>query len=136
MPTDPVFGPNQIGPHPDFDKLIGANRIQGATRLPSGREGTVIRTKLTERYGLKLPFVSAGMGFIALLSLAAALSDAGGLGQLACGAAPAAVLHEMIIATRDRTSLTLCCQLRNRNYSLRAANHRVPVVAFHWASPP
>ena len=48
----------------------------------------MIRTKLTDRYGIELPFVSAGMAFIALPPLAAAVSNAGGLGQLAAGAAP------------------------------------------------
>jgi NAD(P)H-dependent flavin oxidoreductase YrpB (nitropropane dioxygenase family) len=43
------------------------------------------RTKLTEHYGIELPFVSAGMGFIATPPLAAAVSNAGGLGQLANG---------------------------------------------------
>jgi len=40
----------------------------------------MIRTKLTERYGIELPFVSAGMGFIAVPPLAAAVSNAGGFG--------------------------------------------------------
>ena len=48
----------------------------------------MIRTNLTERYGIELPFVSAGMGFVAVPPLAAAVSNAGGLGQLATGAAP------------------------------------------------
>ena len=48
----------------------------------------MIRTKLTERYGIELPFVSAGMGFIATPPPAAAVSNADGLGQLAAGAAP------------------------------------------------
>jgi len=47
----------------------------------ASREGIMIRTKLTERYGIELPFVSAGMGFIALPPLAAAVSNAGGLGS-------------------------------------------------------
>jgi NAD(P)H-dependent flavin oxidoreductase YrpB (nitropropane dioxygenase family) len=106
----------------------------------------VIRTKLTERYGLKIPFVSAGMGFIALPPLAAAVSNAGGLGQLACGAAPAAVLHEMIIATRERTSrpfavnflveTTAFGTLTTEAHIVVCIEDRVPVVAFFWTSPP
>ena len=63
----------------------------------------MIRTKLTERYGIETPFVSAGMGLIALPALAAAVSNAGGLGQLASGGAPPHALREMIAATRQRT---------------------------------
>ena len=49
----------------------------------------IIRTRLTERYGLELPFVSAGMGFVAVPPLAAAVSNAGGLGQLGDWRGPA-----------------------------------------------
>jgi len=63
----------------------------------------MIRTKLTERYGIELPFVSAGMGFVALPPLAAAVSNAGGLGQLATGAAPPEILRKLISATRTLT---------------------------------
>jgi len=64
----------------------------------------MIRTKLTERYGIELPFVSAGMGFIAVPSLVAAVSNAGGLGQLATGAAPPEVLRTLIGETRALTA--------------------------------
>lgn len=42
----------------------------------------MLQTKLTKDYGLDFPFVSAGMGFLALPELAAAVSNAGGLGLL------------------------------------------------------
>jgi NAD(P)H-dependent flavin oxidoreductase YrpB (nitropropane dioxygenase family) len=72
-----------------------------------------MRTKLTERYGIEFPFVSAGMGFIAVPRLAAAVSNAGGFGQLATGAAPPEVLRELISATRALTSRPLWCQLHH-----------------------
>jgi hypothetical protein len=106
----------------------------------------VIRTKLRDRYGLKIPFVSAGMGFIALPSLAAAVSNADGSGQLACGAAPAAVLREMIIATRERTSrpFAVNCVIETTAFGPLTTEahievcivHRIPVMAFFWTSPP
>ena len=43
-------------------------------------------TRLTREYGLRHPFVGAGMGFIAHEQLAAAVTNAGGLGVL--GASP------------------------------------------------
>ncbi|MGH9719186.1 MAG: nitronate monooxygenase, partial [Bryobacteraceae bacterium] len=64
----------------------------------------MIRTKLTKRYDIELPFVSAGMGFVALPPLAAAVSNAGGFGLLASGGAPPDALREMIRATRELTS--------------------------------
>ena len=39
----------------------------------------MLRTRLTEHYGLTVPFVSAGMGFVAVPALVAAVSNAGGL---------------------------------------------------------
>lgn len=39
-------------------------------------------TRLTREYGLQHPFVGAGMAFIAHEQLAAAVSNAGGLGVL------------------------------------------------------
>ena len=45
-----------------------------------------LQTRLTREYGLRHPFVGAGMGFIAHEQLAAAVTNAGGLGVL--GASP------------------------------------------------
>lgn len=45
-----------------------------------------LSTRLTREYGLTFPFVGAGMGFVALPELVAAVSNAGGLGVL--GVAP------------------------------------------------
>ena len=64
----------------------------------------MLQTKLTKDYGLDFPFVSAGMGFVALPELAAAVSNAGGLGLLGVAPAPPAGMLAMIQATRSRTS--------------------------------
>ncbi len=127
----------------DPDTLIPNWR---AKWLPPGVEGNVIRTKLTERYGIELPFVSAGMGFIALPPLVAAVSNAGGFGQLACGAAPVGTLREMIGATRDRTSrpfgvnfiieTTAFGPLTTQAHIELCVEQRVPVVVFFWTPPP
>ena len=64
----------------------------------------MISTKITERYGIEVPLVSAGMGFRSVPALVSAVSNAGGLGLLANGAAPADVLRSVIRATREQTS--------------------------------
>ena len=46
----------------------------------------ILKTKLTEQYGVDLPFVNAGMAFIATSGLAAAVARAGGLGTIGCAA--------------------------------------------------
>jgi NAD(P)H-dependent flavin oxidoreductase YrpB (nitropropane dioxygenase family) len=62
------------------------------------------RTKITQEYGIDFPFVSAGMGFIALPPLASAVSNAGGLGLLGVAPAPAEGARAMIQATKQMTS--------------------------------
>ncbi|MEO8335356.1 MAG: nitronate monooxygenase [bacterium] len=47
-----------------------------------GRLQPGLSTRLTREYGIDVPFVGAGMGFIALPALVAAVSNAGGLGVL------------------------------------------------------
>lgn len=48
----------------------------------SGLAQPGIHTRLTREYGVRLPFVGAGMGFIATPPLVAAVSNAGGIGVL------------------------------------------------------
>ena len=43
----------------------------------------MLKTKFCELFGIEYPIVCAGMGSIALANLAAAVSEAGGLGTIA-----------------------------------------------------
>lgn len=45
-------------------------------------DAPTLQTRLSRDYGLRHPFVGAGMGFIAHEQLAAAVTNAGGLGVL------------------------------------------------------
>ena len=45
-------------------------------------DGPGLHTRLTREYGVRLPFVSAGMGFVGMPPLVAAVSNAGGIGIL------------------------------------------------------
>jgi nitronate monooxygenase len=54
----------------------------GADVAPSQPASTVLRTRLTEQYGIAYPIVQAGMAFYATPALAAAVTNAGGLGVL------------------------------------------------------
>jgi enoyl-[acyl-carrier protein] reductase II len=74
-------------------ELLGYGSIALASGLVAGLEHRVeaeqpqiLSTRLTREYGLSFPFVGAGMGFVALPELVAAVSNAGGLGVL--GVAP------------------------------------------------
>lgn len=63
-----------------------------------------LRTRLTERFGLEHAFVGAGMGFVALPELVAAVSEAGGLGVLGVAPEPPPVFAERITQIRALTS--------------------------------
>jgi nitronate monooxygenase len=53
-----------------------------AATLGAGRERSPLHTRLTQDYGVRFPFVGAGMGFVAMPALVAAVSNAGGIGVL------------------------------------------------------
>jgi NAD(P)H-dependent flavin oxidoreductase YrpB (nitropropane dioxygenase family) len=103
-------------------------------------------TKLSRDYGLEFPFVSAGMGFIALPNLVAAVSNAGGLGLLGVGPAPAPVMQQMIQQIKDLTARPFGVDLIHENTSFGPATtdahidaciaESVKVVAFFWNLPP
>jgi nitronate monooxygenase len=71
----------------------------------------MLKTRITELFGIEYPIVSAGMGGVALAELAAAVSNAGGLGTIAlAGFTPEAIQHE-IAAARKLTSKPLLVNL-------------------------
>jgi hypothetical protein len=61
-------------------------------------------TRLTREYGVRHPFVGAGMGFVAHEQLAAAVTNAGGLGVLGASPDPAESLPVMVERLRALTS--------------------------------
>src|SRR2546421_10615258 len=60
----------------------------------------MIATRITELFGIEYPIVSAGMGGIALARLAAAVSEAGGLGTIALAGFTPEAIHQGINAGR------------------------------------
>ena len=53
----------------------------------------MLKTRITEQYGLKVPFINAGMAFIATAPLVRAVCKAGGMGMLGAAAMPPDVLQ-------------------------------------------
>jgi len=64
----------------------------------------MLKTKFCELFGIEYPIVCAGMGTIALANLAAAVSEAGGLGTLALPGFPPDEIGAEIAAARRLTS--------------------------------
>ncbi|HVE27945.1 MAG TPA: nitronate monooxygenase [Sporichthya sp.] len=80
----------EIGRRRLFQLLGGAGLGAGTSVLAPGtaqaatvaRKPASLKTRLTEAYGVKYPIVNAGMAFYATPQLAAAVTNAGGLGCL------------------------------------------------------
>lgn len=62
-----------------------------------------MKTKITELLGIEQPIIQGGMAWVANASLAAAVSNAGGCGLIAGGAAPADVIKAEIKRARELT---------------------------------
>ena len=80
--------------------------IDDGQRRPTGPPQDVIPlpTRLTREHGIRHPFVGAGMGFVAHEHLAAAVTNAGGLGVLGASPDPPGSLPVMVDRLRALTS--------------------------------
>ncbi|MCM1217446.1 MAG: nitronate monooxygenase [Lachnospiraceae bacterium] len=62
-----------------------------------------MKTKITELLGIEYPIIQGGMAWVAEYHLAAAVSEAGGLGIIGAGGAPASFVREQIQKTKEIT---------------------------------
>lgn len=84
---------------------VGARPEPAQAMIEPAEPGAVaLRTRLTDTLGLEHPFVGAGMGFVGLPPLVAAVSEAGGLGVLGVAPEPPPVFAERIAQVRALTS--------------------------------
>jgi nitronate monooxygenase len=109
-------------------------------------DAPTLQTRLTRDYGLRHPFVGAGMGFIAHEQLAAAVTNAGGLGVLGASPDPADSLVIMVKRLRALTSgpfgVDLICA--DTGFGPASTDEHidvcislaVPLVVFHHDPPP
>lgn len=63
----------------------------------------IMHTRLCELLGIEYPVIQGGMAWVATAELAAAVSEAGGLGLIAAGGAPEEVVREQIKKARTLT---------------------------------
>jgi NAD(P)H-dependent flavin oxidoreductase YrpB (nitropropane dioxygenase family) len=101
----------------------------------------VIRTPLTDLLGIRHPVVQAAMGYVSGPRLAAATSNAGGLGLIASATMSLAELKDAIAETASRTAAPFGVNLRadapdaGERVGLIIAGH-VPVASFAQAPRP
>jgi len=63
----------------------------------------MFKTNLCELLNIKYPIIQGGMAWVATAELAAAVSNAGGLGIIGCGNAPADVIRKEILKIKELT---------------------------------
>src|ERR1700744_1999493 len=96
----------------------------------------MLKTALSRALGLEPPLISAGMAFVAGPQLAAAVSNAGGMGVLGGTMVPPDGLRHMIQATRGLTERPFGVDLIGR-FTEGAhidvlVEEAVPVAVFFW----
>ena len=117
--------------------MKGDGKVGGAPEA----SGIVLRTPLTELLGIRHPIVQAAMGYVSGPRLAAATSNAGGLGLIASATMTLAELEDAIAETAGRTSAPFGVNLRAdapdaaERVKLIIAG-RVPVASFAQAPKP
>jgi NAD(P)H-dependent flavin oxidoreductase YrpB (nitropropane dioxygenase family) len=98
-----------------------------------------MKTRITELFGIEYPIVSAGMGGVAMAELAAAVSEAGGLGTIALAGMSPEAIHNEIAAAREITKKPLVVNLLvpflRPGIVERVLKEQIQGVTFFWGDP-
>jgi NAD(P)H-dependent flavin oxidoreductase YrpB (nitropropane dioxygenase family) len=125
---------------------LALGSLPGLARKDGPAVPADLPTKLTKRFGLRHAFVGAGMGFVALPELVAAVSEAGGLGVLGVAPEPPPVFAERLTQIRAltrkpfgvdfflATSPTLGSITVDDHIAIAAAS-KVDLAVFHFGLP-
>ena len=99
----------------------------------------MLKTKFCELFGVEYPIVCAGMGNVALANLAAAVSEAGGLGTIAMPGMPPDAMAAEISAARKITAKPIVVNqlipfLRPGIFEM-LATQPISAVTLFWGDP-
>ena len=110
------------------------------------RRWTLLSTRLTREYGVRYPFVSAGMGFVSYPPLVTAVSNAGGIGVLGNAVEPPPSTQSLIRMIAEGTQHLFGVDLLHDTTAFGPAttdahidvcvSERVKLVVFHMNVPP
>jgi NAD(P)H-dependent flavin oxidoreductase YrpB (nitropropane dioxygenase family) len=99
----------------------------------------MLHTCLCEVVGIEYPIIAAPMGFVTGPELAAAVSNAGGLGIMSFSANPPPVLRQQIRRLRELTDkpfgVNLILHFPVEQHVDVCVEERVPVLSFYWGDP-
>lgn len=100
----------------------------------------MIKTRLCEMLNIKYPIIQGGMAWIATAELAAAVSEAGGLGMIGAGNAPGEVVEKEILKVRSMTdkpfgvNIMLLSPFVDEVVEI-VCKHKIPVVTTGAGNP-
>jgi nitronate monooxygenase len=99
----------------------------------------MLHTKICDLLGIELPIMSAGMGGVALAPLAAAVSEAGGIGTIALSGFSPNAIHKEIASARELTGKPLAVNLLIPFLRAGAVetilDEPIQAVTFFWGDP-
>ena len=98
-----------------------------------------MKTALCDRLGIDVPIIQAPMGGVVGPTLAAAVSNAGGLGMLVLWRADAETIRRQIRETRALTTrpfgVNLNLDFPQEERLALCLEDRVPIISFFWRDP-
>jgi len=100
----------------------------------------MLTTQITQTYHLATPIISAGMACVATPKLAAAVSNAGGMGTFSAAMVDPEGLRRLIRETRSLTNhpfgVDFVTGMAQAEHITVCVEAQVPVVIFFWSLPP
>lgn len=100
----------------------------------------MIKTNICELLGIEYPIIQGGMAWISTAELAAAVSEAGGLGLIGAGSMPADVFRNEIHKLKERTNKPFGCNIMMMSPFVEevmqvALEEKVPVITTGAGNP-
>ncbi|MFC4272685.1 nitronate monooxygenase [Sneathiella chungangensis] len=99
----------------------------------------MLETRITKDFNLSTPIINAGMAMVARPRLAAAVSNAGGLGTIGCDINPPAILQNHIQEVKALTDkafgVDLIGDFLTDDHMDILVEEGVPLVIFFWSPP-
>ena len=87
-------------PTEELEKMETVGDVVEYIKEHKQAEGQRMKTVITELLGIEYPVIQGGMAWVGTAELAAAVSEAGGLGIIGAGGAPASWVEEQIHKNR------------------------------------
>ena len=127
------------------ERSVNDGRVAPRRDPPDGA-ALSLNTRLTREYGVRYPFVSAGMGFVSYPPLVTAVSNAGGIGVLGNAVEPPPSTQSLIRMIAEGTTNPFGVDLLHDITAFGPAttdahidvcvSERVKLVVFHMNVPP